>query len=141
MAMKRFPLLLCLLLASGSLFAAGNARYIVGLRHAPQRAGMATRIASDAREREERSVRDLSSIEAYAANLTEAEAAELRTSPDVRYVNPVVSRYLLEGTPRPASSTPLDSPYLSRQVVPYGIDMIHARDVWRVTRGGGMINV
>jgi subtilisin family serine protease len=142
MAMKRFPLLLCLLLSSGSLFAADHARYIVGLRHAPQRLGLATRIASDAREREERSVRDLSSMEAYAANLTETEAAELRASSDVRYVNPVISRYMLEGTPRPASSTPLDSPYVSRQVVPYGIDMIHARDVWPVTRGGGgAINV
>jgi serine protease len=142
MAMKRFPLLLCLLLSSGSLFAADHARYIVGLRHAPQRLGLASRIASEPREREERAVRDLSSIDAYAADLTEAEAAQLRISPDVRYVNPVVSRYMLEGTPGPAGSVPLDSPYVSRQVVPYGIDMIHSRDVWPVTRGGGgVINV
>jgi len=144
--MKRLPLLLCLLLSSGSLLAADTARYLVGLRRAPQRVGMATRILADSREREERAVRDLSSIEGYAADLTAAEAAELSTSADVRFVNPVVRRYmLLETTPPAAHPEPqpeaLDSPYVSRQVVPYGIDMIHARDVWPVTRGAGSVNV
>lgn len=79
---------------------------------------------------------DLGVINAFAADLSESEAAALRTRPGVRYVEPVAERHALGFVP--AS----DSLYrnLSGQTIPPGIDVIRAREVWPVTRGEG-INV
>src|SRR4051794_6246182 len=76
-------------------------------------------------------VRTYQNARAFAATLTAEEAEELRTSGEVMSVTPVVERHLVDDTGAQPQPTPdLTTGYTLRQTVPYGIDMIHARDVW-----------
>src|SRR5207253_4365408 len=81
------------------------------------------------------------SVAAFAANLTDDEAAELRKSAEVRSISEVVERHLLDVVP-PAKLAGNASHYAEAQTIPYGIDLVRAREVWPVTRGGGgLINI
>jgi subtilisin family serine protease len=89
-------------------------------------------------------VRRFEYLDAFAVELTDAEAAALRQSPDVRYVDPVVERHLIDGaqtlSSAPSKVSSEASHYNSKQTIPWGIAETHAPDVWNVTRGSG-INV
>ena len=119
--MKRFLLsLLSLTIASNLL--AGTSRYLVLMRTPTHR--------THARIQEAREFR---TIDAFAANLTESEVAELRASGDVLSVETIKERHILgvgqtfvSGQPSPTSST---------QDIPYGVTLIHAPSVWPVSRG------
>jgi len=97
---------------------ASSARYIVALRPAVHRPAEG---------------RELRAIHGYAAELTDADVAALRRSKDVRFVEPVVERHLLDFAARTTTG-----PLSRSQSVPYGVDLIHARDLWALTRGAGV---
>src|SRR5260221_11570295 len=125
--------LLALLFASAALSVGAQTpmttRYIVGTR-AAGKAAAARVLQSDDAVRVH-AVRAFDSVPAFAANLTADEAAVLRTSPGVRYVQPVVERHLadLPSAPRPSRPIATSSPFELSQTVPYGIDLLHARSV------------
>ncbi|HEY0592212.1 MAG TPA: S8 family serine peptidase, partial [Thermoanaerobaculia bacterium] len=112
--------------------------WIVGLRR-----GAAAEPAPSLRNRP---VRRFQSVDAYAVAMTEQEANELRSSGDVRYVEPDYPRYLYGGRPVPGprrtswtSAVTASAPARSAtQSVPYGIDLIRARTLWQYGRGAGI---
>ena len=117
--------------------AAETRRYIVSL----ERGVPATRATAVLRDIDpsphSRDIAEFSRFGSFAATLTEDEAARLSTSPSVRYVEPVVERHILGGS-LPAIADALRN--LNGQTVPFGIDLVRARDVWPVNRGA-QINV
>jgi serine protease len=131
--MKRlFPLVL--LLAAIPAAAATARRYIVALRPVVTRP--AVRVFGDDADVERHGGRELPIVNGFAASLTDNEAAALRASNDVRYVDPVVERHLLDAAPARAHTTA--SPLSTRQSLPYGIELVHAPDVWHLTRGANV---
>ncbi|MGH9457381.1 MAG: S8 family serine peptidase, partial [Thermoanaerobaculia bacterium] len=90
-----------------------------------------------------RPVRMFRSIDAYAVEMTAAEAEALRSKPGVRWVEPEYEAYLLRSrstatTPRraaePARPATHDS-ISTAQSVPWGIDLVRAEELWAHTRG------
>ena len=134
-------LLNVLLIGALPLSAAPTSRYLVATRHGARAASLrALHSMSESGDfAEERAVRSFEVIDAFAADLTDAEAAALRRAPDVRYVSRVVERHI--DAPSVVRKRSDSSPYLKSQTVPYGLDMIHARDLWPLTKGAGSVNV
>lgn len=113
------------ILLTAQAFAAATQRYVVAVqRHAPP--GRVAALMRDGGD-----LRPLATFNAFAADLTEAEAAALQRGADVRYVEPVVERYAL-GLGNAATD---ETRNYFGQTVPFGIDAISARNVWAVTRG------
>lgn len=133
--MKTLIVSLAALAVAASAFAE-QARYVVATRGAARSAPI--QIVRDPVDIVERSVRTFQSVNAFAADLTVEEVAELRRSPYVRYVQKVVPHvaFATEAAAVPVSGRR----YSHAQTVPWGIDNIRTRDVWPVTRGEG-INV
>lgn len=146
-SMKRAPIFLALL-ALASPLVAGTTRYVVLMR-APLHQSHARAINEVVEgQPQQHDVRTFQTLDAFAANLTDAEVAALRASSDVRVVEPIKERHINEDPiiprPKPTSSTPAppspsDSPF-THQLTPYGIDLIHAPLVWPAGRGDN-INV
>ncbi|HEX9160204.1 MAG TPA: S8 family serine peptidase [Thermoanaerobaculia bacterium] len=136
--MKRIAVLLLSFAFASSLFAAPTQRYIVMTRAhvgAGHALDMIRGITPEAQP-ESRDITTFNIIEGFAADLTADEAAALKKTPGVRYVEQVIERHAMDagGGSAPAVEA------TSTQTVPFGIDLVHARDVWPVTRGRG-INV
>ena len=104
--------------------AAETQRYFVATRR-PVREIAVNSVARDASRR----AASFNIVNGFAADLTPAEAASLRNSPDVRYVEPVVPRHLFASVSQPG-----------RQLVPYGISLVHAPETW-TARISGTVNV
>lgn len=91
-----------------------------------------------------RPVRRFASIDAYAVQMTDAEAATLRASGEVRYVEPDLERHLYRAPAGPRRWTRtlgVSAPATARgamQTVPYGVDLVRARSIWQYGRGGGI---
>lgn len=85
--------------------------------------------------------RSFTNVDAFATDLTDDEVAAMRHDHNVRFVEPVVERHIETTTPtttpwaRPATSAAI---YTDHQTIPWGVDAIHARDVWQYTRGEGV---
>jgi serine protease len=140
--MKKIVLSFLILALSSTLVAATpTQRYVVATRASvgSVRAALMIRDIESAAAPTpmERDVTAFSSIDGFAADLTDAEVAALRKSPSVQYVEPVAERHAF-GLGAIASNTDAINP--NGQVVPFGIDLVRAREVWPVTRGEG-INV
>jgi subtilisin family serine protease len=135
--MKRTVLVLALFVAT-TLDAAETARYLVATRHAAK-----PKLVRDAVDAERHDLRELASVDGFAVDLTEDEATELRKSPEVRFITRTVERHLLDdASPRPPFRvTPNFSHTGTTQQVPYGVDMVRARELWPMTKGAGPINV
>ena len=114
--------------------AAERSRYIVATRSAPRVARMA--LVDDAVVTRERGVRTFDSIDAFAADLTDAEAAQLRLEPGVRWVRRVVARQIADAAPSFATA-PSSAPLDESQSVPWGVDHVNAPRLWSITRGLG----
>jgi subtilisin family serine protease len=84
-------------------------------------------------------MRTFSSINGFAADLTDEEAAELRATSGVTSVDPVVERYA-SGLTGETGDMPASLERYDQQVLPWGLPIIRAAEVWKVTRGEG-INV
>jgi subtilisin family serine protease len=85
-------------------------------------------------------VEDLHYLNSFVVTLSDSEVQALRADPSVRYVESADIKFFASERsarlPRPiAESHPVDA-----QVTPYGVEMVHAPDVWQVSRGDG-INV
>ena len=115
------PLVVGLLALPAAAASAG--RYIVALRPVAGRPAEARREGA----------RELPAINGFAAELSDAEVAALRRSKNVRFVEPVVERHLLDLAPHTTAG-----PLSRSQSIPYGIDLIHARDVWPYSRGANV---
>ncbi|HYM61290.1 MAG TPA: S8 family serine peptidase [Thermoanaerobaculia bacterium] len=136
--MKRLSAVVILLLLTFGTLSAQAGRYLVATRRPAREARLA--VVRDAQESIDHGVRQFAVVEGFAADLTDDEVAELRKSPEVRYVSPVVERHILEVAPAPPFRSAPNS-LATSQTVPYGIDMIHARQVWPATKGRGTVNV
>jgi len=123
-------LALVALLAPASLFAA-TTRYMVVTRGPAQNARL--RVIANSAESIEHRVRTFAHAGSFAADLTDDEAAALRRSPDVESVHPLVRIHALELGP--AAGLALD---YTKQLMPWGVEAIHAPAVWPVTRGASV---
>jgi len=135
--MKRsFGFLLALLVTSTTLFAADTQRYMIVTKRAAQHTGL--RVVSNAADATAHRVRTFKNIDGFSANLTEAEAEALRASGEVESVQPAVQRYALGTAPfRTTSLVPQTNAgtHYHVQVTGWGLPIVHAKDVWSVTRG------
>ncbi len=110
-------------------------RYTVVMNPDAPRATAVRRLTSDAEERIARRTRTYRNVPGFAADLTAEEAASLRNTAGVVAVEPVVERWASDiGAIAP------DYEHYDVQVVPWGIPVVRANQVWPVTRGEG-INV
>ncbi|HKB79912.1 MAG TPA: S8 family serine peptidase [Thermoanaerobaculia bacterium] len=131
--------LLPLLLAAFAVapVSADSGRYLVAVRHPAAQADL--RILRDSGEARAHAVRSFVSVDGFAADLSAEDVAALRRSPEVRFVSPVVERHVLEnGGLSPAADA---SAFDQAQTIPYGVAMVHAPEVWPVTKGRGPVNV
>jgi len=132
--MKRTLALLLGLLAVTPLLAAERQRYLVA---SPKGGASVAKlhVTSDAVEVAERHVRTFRNIDAFAADLTAEEAADLRTSSGM-LVEPILEREALDdGSTAARSDSSTDDGRDVAQTTPWGLLNIHAPDVWKVTRG------
>ena len=135
---KPFAFLLAIALAVPAV-AAPAKRYLVATKRPVRQAPL--QLLRDGDEVIEHKVHRFESVAAFAANLTDDEAAELRKSAEVRSITEVVERHLLD-IAHGAKLASDASHYDAVQTIPYGIDLVRAREVWPVTRGGGgLINI
>jgi subtilisin family serine protease len=135
---KTLAFLLAIALAVPA-FAAPAKRYLVATKRPVRQAPL--QLLRDGDEVIVHKVHRFESVAAFAADLTDDEAAELRQSAEVRSVSEVVERHALEVAPG-AKLAADASRYDAAQTVPYGIDLVRAREVWPVTRGGGgLVNI
>jgi subtilisin family serine protease len=119
-----------------SLFAAETHRYLVATTRAPRTMKLH---ALSAAEVTARNVRTFDTIDAFAVDLTDAEADEMRKSAGVRYVSRTIAIHAVDNI-APARLAPhaAVAPLNKKQIIPPNIDLIHAREVWPLTRGGGV---
>ena len=134
--MKRI-FLLTLTLVAGSAFAAEttSTRYVIMTRQPAKSSRVRMVVSSDEARRHD--VRTFENINGFAATLTEDEVAQLRASGEIVSVQPVIERQ--------ASALPgmvrTDATLFTKQLVPWGLDVIRARQVWPITRGSQSVNV
>jgi serine protease len=124
--MNRKLTLLVALLSSLPLFGDATQRYLVATRGkvgAPSR----IRVLADSDAARSHSVRTFRNVNAFAADLTSSEVAELRAADGVRFVTPVVERVALDDVTSDAVDFELAGSW--------GVDAVHAPQVWPVTRG------
>lgn len=133
--MKRL-LLLALSLAATTTFAAESTdRYLITTRQPAKTMRLRMMVNSDEVRRHD--IHTFENFNAFAATLTAEEVAELRASGEIISVQPVVPRHMsaLPG------SVQADATLFTKQLIPWGLDAIRAREVWPVTRGSKSVNV
>ncbi len=119
---------LLFLVTTGILAAESQQRYVVALKPSRLQIKPSAILSDIDATPRERDVASYTVIDGFAADMTAAEAAELRKSGGVRYVEAVVERHAL-GVVSDATRS------LTGQTVPFGIDMVRARALWDFTRG------
>ena len=113
--------------------AASRQRYTIATDGAPRAAALS--IATNAQGEGSPRVRTFRNLNGFAADLTPEEAEALRATAGVRAVEPVVERW---ATATLDNVVPVNLANYSKQVTPWGLDALRAKDVWPVTRGGGV---
>jgi serine protease len=131
---------LCLTVAvAAPAWGAAARRYVVLTRNTP--GNLEQRLFRDADASAARAVRTFRNARAFAADLTDDEVAGLRRSGEVRSITPVIERSLNDAKPAmPVAPAPHVN-YTLKQLVPYGVDLVHARAIWPATKGAGKVNV
>lgn len=137
--------LTCLLILAAAiagslpLFGESRQRYTITTTAASPHAS-AMRMVSNAASKPLR-IRTFSNINGFAADLTAEEVAELRKTAGVTSVDPVVERWASGLSPAGQGGNVLSNlEVYEPQVIPWGLPVIRAAEVWPVTRGEG-INV
>ena len=130
--MKRTALGALVLFLATASFAADTERYFVATRRPIRDAGV-TAFTRDLAGAPARRIATFNIVNGFAASLTASEAATLRQSPDVRYVEPVVSRTL-----HALNNATISKP--GEQLVPYGISMVRAPEAWLGMISGDVIS-
>ncbi len=138
--MKKIAVLILSVVFASSAFAASvpTQRYLVATRAGMPagRIGTLIRDIAPTPQPQSRNIVTFQNVNGFAADLTTDEAATLAKSADVRYVEPAVERHAFDlGAPK-TSNDDVINPFA--QTVPFGIDLVRARDVWPVTRGQGV---
>ncbi|MGZ5492663.1 MAG: S8 family serine peptidase [Thermoanaerobaculia bacterium] len=133
--MKKIVVFLVSIVLATGLLADTKQRYVVATRSPVGAARGLTMIreAAGTPESEPRGVAAFQSINGFAADLTDQEVAALRKAPNVRYVEAVEERHALDIGGESAAAIEASNPFA--QTVPFGIDLVRAREVWPVTRG------
>ncbi|HEX7419000.1 MAG TPA: S8 family serine peptidase, partial [Thermoanaerobaculia bacterium] len=140
--MKRITaVILSVVFASSAFAATETQRYQVATRTAIGAAHIGTLIrdiegTTSTTSTSARNIVTFQSVNGFAADLTADEAAALSRSADVVYVEPAVERHAF-GLPT-QKTTDTDKLNPLAQTVPFGVDLVRARDVWPVTRGEGV---
>jgi subtilisin family serine protease len=140
--MKRLIVLASLILAATSSIAAETQRYLISTKSATRTTAL-RRLAANAADASKHRVRAFRNFNAFAADLTAEEVAELRKSGDVESIELVPERHIFGMTERP-SVLPIETNairYNLQQIVPWGVPVIHAPAVWEVTKGSADVNV
>jgi serine protease len=128
---------LAVLVLAMPLVAETRQRYTVVMTSDAPQATAVRRLTSNAEEKVARHVRTYRNVPGFAADLTAEEAEALRKTAGISSVEPVVERWasgIVAGQPA------ANYEHYEQQVVPWGIPVVHADQVWPVTRGEG-INV
>lgn len=126
--MNRRLLLALFLLVFPAIAFAQTQRYIVTTHHAFDMAVRALpREDFDPAPRAAMRIRRFQVIDGFAADLTADQVRRLASSNEVDVIEPVVERHAL-----------VDSVTPGQQTTPYGVKMVHAPDVWPVTKGQGV---
>jgi serine protease len=135
--MKRTFAAVLLLIIATTVSAQERQRYAVALKR-PVLAHATPEFVGIDVDMSARNYEPMENLQAYAADLTEAEAASLRRQPDVRYVEAAITYHKLDLGGAHAGIDATRN--LNGQTIPYGIDLVHARDAWPIVKGTG-INV
>ena len=123
--MKRCLLLvLTVVIFPASVFAQATREYIVVTRQQGHAALQALRNDDWSPRAGMESVREFKYVPGFTVELTDEEVAQLKKSRTVRWVEPVLERHALS-----------DTITAGTQIAPYGVNMVHAPDVWPVTKG------
>jgi serine protease len=109
-------------------------RYIVATRQAAASA-LREILTGDLAPRSGRDIRAWDLVDAFAANLTDAEVMQLRASPNVAYIEPVVERHLAPAYSQVTFNSDTVQP--GREIIPYGVSLVNGPSVWTVSRGTG----
>jgi len=136
--LNRLAVFLLLALGAATAFAAETQRYLVSTRTAPRRDRFT--VLSTSADMAKRRVRTFKNINAFAADLTAAEVAELEASSDVLIVEPVVERHAFGIEDAPATQAEVIR-YNEKQYTPWGIPQIGAPGVWSASKGSTQVNV
>jgi subtilisin family serine protease len=121
-----------LFLSSTVAFAGGITRsYLIGTRHPAREA--VERIKRDDSTIGARNVDTFDVVNAFRADLTDAEANALAKSPEVTYVEDDLVYHAMR-VPTKVTGTELRN--VNGQTTPYGVKMVNAPAVWPVTKGG-----
>jgi serine protease len=107
-------------------------RYIVATRQAAASA-LREILADDLAPRAGQDIRTWDLVDAFAANLTDAEVVRLRASRNVAYIEPVVERHLAPVSSRVTADSDTVQP--GREIIPYGVSLVNGPSVWTVSRG------
>ncbi|MGA7615874.1 MAG: S8 family serine peptidase [Thermoanaerobaculia bacterium] len=145
--MKRFVWLVAIILfISSAGLAAETHRYLVATRGAPPQSADHIRVLArdGGTATQEHHFYALRHVNGFIADMTAAEAEELRNEPGIVAVERDHQVHLLgtdarafaDGRRRTLSTVSADS--VSTQITPYGITAVHAPDVWPYGRGAGI---
>src|SRR5581483_10832594 len=116
-------------------------RYIVALKQPHHNGGIAAVLHGEAEVAQHR-VRQFENLDSFAADLTADEAADLKRSPGVRYVEEVAARSLLEDeAPATLKPAPELSQFSVQQTTPWGVTAIHAPELWNLAAKAAPVNV
>ena len=132
---RKVVVLAALVLAMPLIAEEARQRYTIVTNPDAPRTQALRRLTASSEEKIARRIRSFRNIPAYAADLTPSEAEALRKSGDVVSVDPVVERHIATVGPISANYENYD-----HQITPWGLPVVHAKDVWVATRGEG-INV
>lgn len=125
--MKRCALLLSLLILPVAAFGQTTRQYIVMTRK-PALDSIRSMRNDDWTPGAHVGLHEFRYLNGFAAELTDDEVATLKKSAQVRWIEPVVERHLLQ-------TATVDAVTPGTQISPYGVNMVHAPDVWPVTKG------
>ncbi|MGH9420237.1 MAG: S8 family serine peptidase, partial [Thermoanaerobaculia bacterium] len=112
-------------------FAQQTRRYIVGMKAGVTRAAKAGQFAG-------RSLQDLPNLDSFIVDLSDAEVQQMRNDPSVRYVESADIKFFASDKSVRPGRTVVESHPVDAQITPYGITMVHAPQVWPVTKGDGV---
>lgn len=118
-----------LFLFAVTMSAAETRRYVVATKQPFRQGRLIPALQEAGADFTPRDVIGFDIINGFAADLTDDEVASLRKSRGVDYVEETVEEKALAVTRDP-----------EKQTIPYGIDLVHAREVWPAGRGA-TINV
>jgi subtilisin family serine protease len=128
--MKRAAFAALLFIAPLTAFASAPTQAVIVMMKPTARVAAKSAMTFDARvSADERDLRELPSINGFAANLTDQDIAALKATGTVVSIEPDLERRAFADSVTPG-----------QQTTPYGINSVNAPPVWPVTRGKSLAN-